>query len=155
MEFNIKLELVCVQMCNDLRFKLIRVPTPKLCLINLITWVTVVQLMELRRPLSIRHPLWTLYQDTSVLGLHCFVAGQEDTIMSAAEGSRRKKAFLHCISREALFFSNLLYSLSYVFQLISAANEDKVHVSACPKLALRFVGGNFSLRLVLAVPTRL
>lgn len=50
-------------------------------------------------------------------------------------------AFLHHISREALFFSNLLYGLSYVFQLVSAANEDKVHVSACPKLALWFVGG--------------
>lgn len=47
MEFNIKLKLVCIWICNELRFKLIRVHTPKLYLINLITWMMVVQIREL------------------------------------------------------------------------------------------------------------
>lgn len=44
MEFNIKLELVCIQRYNELGFKLIRIHIAKLCLIKL---MMVIQSREL------------------------------------------------------------------------------------------------------------
>lgn len=39
MEFSMELELVCTGIGNELRFKLIRGHTPKLCFISLIPWL--------------------------------------------------------------------------------------------------------------------
>jgi len=67
MEFGIKLELLCIQMCNELGFKLIRVHTPKLCLINLVTWMMVVRLRELCRHVPVGQPLRKLCRGASAV----------------------------------------------------------------------------------------
>lgn len=66
MEFSMELELVCTGIGNELRFKLIRGHTPKLCLINLIPWLVVVQLGELGRCVPLGQALM-LCQDVSVV----------------------------------------------------------------------------------------
>lgn len=90
MEFSTELELVCIGICNELRFKLIRGHIPKLGLINLIPWLLVEQPGELGKSVPLGQPLM-LYQDVSAVHQHCCVADQ-DVVVSVTVGSRCKQS---------------------------------------------------------------
>lgn len=101
MEFSVELELVCTGIGDELRFKLIRGHTPKLCLINLINPWLVGQLGELGRSVPLGQAL-VLCQDVSAV--HTIPVAEEVCLCPWLWGVGASRASQGCFQGEVLQF---------------------------------------------------
>lgn len=151
MAFSIELELVCIGLGNELRFKLIRGHTPKLCLINLIPWLVVGQPGELGRSVPLGQALM-LYQ-CQCYAQHSCVA--EEMVVSMAVGVGTSSVSQGCFQGESICFCPVLH-----FQLwLSAPEHQQERRRFLSLLTLSYLrgkeGDKFPLGLAHSLLTRL